>query len=100
MSKQVVAQVIFDVTGDTNEDPAHPELENGLDQRHNQQQAGIGEKLPRGDRVRKTVDARLNNERYCHPYRLRNQQCSEAEYVTFLVAAKIRLKRIEAAQHD
>ena len=39
--EEIVAQVVFNVAGNADQHPAHPELEDGFDESHAQQQAGF-----------------------------------------------------------
>ena len=105
MTKEVVAQVVFHVPRDADQDPAHPELEYGFRERDAQQQEGEDEQLvancaagsgrldeqmaSRVDRGQR-VNTGLDDQRRGDADRLRHEQGDKAHDVALAVAGEVR----------
>src|SRR3989475_12201863 len=77
VGEEAVAQVVFDIARDPDEDPAHPELKNSLGQACPDQQARANKKLAARGSARNFVDAGLDDQRDGDPYGLREEQRGE-----------------------
>ena len=105
VTKEVVAQVVFHIARDADQDPAHPELEDGFRERDAQQHEGENEQLvanyaagsgcmdqqmaPRVDR-RQCVNAAFDDQRHGDADRLRYEQGDKAHDVTLAAAGEVR----------
>ena len=98
MGKEIVAQVVLNIARDSNQDPAHPELEKGLGQGHDDEQTGEEEQRPPDEPRREAVNSFLQDERQAGAQRLGQRQSAEAHHEAPAVTGKIRKKGTKTFQ--
>ncbi len=92
VEKQVVAQVVFHIARDADQNPAHPELKDRHRQRDHQQQPGVEKQPVPGHAAREAVNRGLDDQRQIDAQGLRQDQRKKAHHVALAVAARYGLR--------
>jgi hypothetical protein len=99
LSEEIVAQIEFDVARNADDDPAHEEEENAVEDGDGHDEAGVAEDLVPCDTLRQVVGSEANDMRKLHPDDIGKNGAEAAPEVSAPVAAHVREQGLEILEH-